>query len=215
MSTFPDELIAKPNEVGFSEDHPSAFLRELSRTLAADVRFTFNTYQRLNTDYGTRFVDEQVGNLTAEELLDNKDELDSYIKEMSRYTHSYYGSKYEYGVLSKVNSFGPNCYLPCIDLICKTINKDAFDKFLSGANSIVEAKNAYLFYSGNSFHLYFDKLISPLRNKRFQTYLQKHSDIVDIKWVAHSIDKGYGVLRWSAISHKSVAPKLVEKISLE
>lgn len=197
-----------------NEDHPIRFLRKLAEKLPSDLCFVFEAYKRINKNYGTFQVGHLTGDLTTDELSDSIEELDLYVNEMIVNTERLLGNEYEFGIQTRAKGFGAQVFIPCIDLIGRP-SKKQITQLLEDATSLLGNETFWVYDSGRSFHIYTETMISPMKNKRFMSLLKNHPSVVDTKWVEHSVSKGYGILRWSAISsHHDTFPKLQEKIRL-
>lgn len=201
-----------PKNTDVDHNHPIAFLRKLAEKLPCDHKFVFEIYKRTNKKYGSYEIGQVAGDLTADELLDSFEELKNFVVGMIQSTELKYGTDYELGIQTKSIGYGHQIYIPCIDLIGQP-SKERLSSLLEEASSLIGSENFWIFDSGRSYHVYAETLISPLKNKRFFEILKKYPDVVDLKWVEHSTSKGYGILRWSAISsYHNNLPRLKEKL---
>lgn len=211
VSSFDDEFYDMTNNI-IDQHHPAMFLKTLAQSVPPTTRFKFEIYKRINKEHDYGFIDDMAGNLTASELSDSWDAVADYVNAMSNLTQDSYGHDYEYGIQSATEGYGHERYIPMIDFVGRP-DKESISHVIESLSKIVGPTPFWLYDSGRSFHAYAEALMSPLKRKRFNEYLAFFPNIVDVKWVEHYNKRGYGILRWSAISSRHVMmPKFVEKI---
>jgi hypothetical protein len=121
-------------------------------------------------------------------------------------------SKQQIGLMSLVDGVSVKYQMPFIDF-----KSDNIANIRNTIRLIKQNGSLYLFKSGSSYHGYIDCLLS---DDEWRTFMGKlllllpSSDvgkIIDLRWVGHSLQKNYAVLRWSK---KEMIPTLVEVIEL-
>lgn len=198
--------------IDIDHNHPVEFIRALSEKVPLDTKFLFEVYKRTNKNYASLDIGKIIADISAEEFLDSWDEVKGYLAGLIKMTEANFGSDYEMGIVSRVQGNGHLIYLPCIDFI-NDPPRYQVKKLIHDLAQLIGPSTLWLYDSGRSLHGYIDTLISPIKNKQYQELLKWYVDIVDVKWVDHSSNKGHSLLRWSAISsHHNTMPKFIEQL---
>jgi|GEM_PF-3118628 len=106
----------------------------------------------------------------------------------------------EMAIHSLVESNGNKYHIPQVDFSIPT-NSDIFESMSKLQNDF--NFDVYIFKSGRSYHAYFDGLLNEEDWKKFLGKLillnkpQMNIDIIDIRWVGHSLTNGFSALRLS------------------
>lgn len=115
----------------------------------------------------------------------------------------------------KINEEDKTIYqLPMIDFINTKSNIKITEK-ISPINKSLNA-DLFLYESGNSYHGYYFLLLTETDWHKFLGKLllcnppaRVNGDIVDSRWIGHSLEHGYSALRWSKKTEKyKMIPKL-------
>lgn len=119
---------------------------------------------------------------------------------------------YDFGIHSIVrvvdsSSCHITYYLPFLDTQSEFRTQDVWSE---NNKSIYESLKkifgdipVYVFDSGNAMHVYGIALLSYFEWVKFMSRAILYDNgATDIRWVAHSLNKDYGLLRWSCNNHK-------------
>ena len=118
----------------------------------------------------------------------------------------------------RLNEKDNNLYhIPMIDFISKKSEENIISK-ISSVNEMLNS-NLTLYESGNSYHGYYFLLLNEYNWYKFLGRIllcnppsRLNEEIVDSRWVGHSLEHGYSALRWSKKTEKyKIVPKLSQQ----
>lgn len=189
-----------------NRDHPIYKLKQV--LLRKESRLTLEFSRYVYVSYGVT-LSREIFHIKGSDILHGW--LEDQIEILSE------GQELAFHSRVKIHEDSNIFHIPMIDFV-NTKSASKIISKISPLNEILDS-NLVLYESGNSFHGYFFQL---LKQAEWHEFLGRallcnppsrfNDDIVDSRWVGHSLVHGFSALRWSKKTEKyKIVPKLSRK----